>query len=349
MSNAAVRRSSHQTGRLRERLAWPSERPFRILSIDGGGIKGLFAASLLAEIEGSLCSGQPVGNFFDLIAGTSTGGIIATALSGGRTATEIAHTYLERGAEIFPPSTGIRSRIANAYARHVRGLWRYRYETRPLQILLEDLLGDRILGDTERRLCVPAFDGNFNEVHVFKTPHHPDFQLDWRERMVDVALATAAAPTFFSVYHNKGRQFADGGVWANNPVMIALVDALSCFDLERRAIHILSIGSGERHLGFKRAQVSGGGLWHWRAIIEAAIALQTQSADGQARALVGPENLVRIVPSPSCASLALDDYASAARLLPADAKRALGIHREGIIRFFGEPSEAYQAYHGPRS
>ncbi|RTM08909.1 MAG: hypothetical protein EKK31_07755 [Hyphomicrobiales bacterium] len=63
--------------------------------------------------------------------------------------------------------------------------------------------------------------------------------------MVDVALATAAAPNFFSTYKNGARQFADGGVWANNPIMTALVDALACYEIDRHAVGILSLGCDE--------------------------------------------------------------------------------------------------------
>src|SRR6202023_1043255 len=107
------------------------------------------------------------------------------------------------------------------------------YDPAPLNKHLKGAFGGKIIGDAVRRLGVPTFDG-FTEVNIFKTPHHPDYKIDWRESLVTAAMATAAAPTYFPVYRDRGRFFADGGVWANNPVMIALVDALACYEIERR-------------------------------------------------------------------------------------------------------------------
>ena len=94
------------------------------------------------------------------------------------------------------------------------------------------------------------------------TSHHPDFRLDWQEEIVSVALATSAAPTFFSTYRNGTRHFADGGVWANNPIMAALVDALSCFEVDRHKIDILSLGCGDHDMKMTDGQVKRGGLFH---------------------------------------------------------------------------------------
>ncbi|GAA2818405.1 patatin-like phospholipase [Aminobacter aminovorans] len=100
---------------------------------------------------------------------------------------------------------------------------------------------------------MPAFD-EFNEVTLFKTPHLPAYKLDWPEKMVDVALATAAAPTLFSASENDDHQFADGGVWANNPVMTLLVDALACYEIGRHHVGILCLGCVERDFAFTQGQ-----------------------------------------------------------------------------------------------
>ncbi|MFX4589173.1 patatin-like phospholipase family protein, partial [Acinetobacter baumannii] len=84
----------------RTRLPWPAERPFRILSIDGGGICGILPASILAEFETRFLNGQPVARHFDMIAGTSTGGIIALGLGHGKLARDIRDIYVERGGHI---------------------------------------------------------------------------------------------------------------------------------------------------------------------------------------------------------------------------------------------------------
>ncbi len=91
-----------------------------------------------------------------------------------------------------------------------------------------------------------------------ETPHHPDFKLDGVQYMKTVAAATAAAPTFFQPLRDGGYAFVDGGVWANNPVMVGVVDALSCFDLARDRISVLSLGCGTIPCSLNRTQMLGG-------------------------------------------------------------------------------------------
>ena len=249
---------------LREALPWPKDRPFRILSVDGGGIRGILPAEILAELEQRYCGGHSAGDYFDLIAGTSTGGIIALGLAAGPNARRILDLYLDHGNEVFPRSRIQRYRLGRKLL-WLRSLRHHAYDVAPLKTYLAEVFGDRLIGDLTRRICVPSFDG-FTEVHIFKTPHHKDYRKDWQATLVTAAMATAAAPTFFPVYQNGGRYFADGGVWANNPVMIGLVDALACHQLDRRQVHILSLGSGDTEIRITRKQIIRGGVWHWREI-----------------------------------------------------------------------------------
>ena len=85
-----------------EPVPWEKDLPFRILSIDGGGIKGIFPAAVLASLEQECLEGETIGDYFDLVAGTSTGGIIALGLGAGMTASEILGMYLEEGHLVFP-------------------------------------------------------------------------------------------------------------------------------------------------------------------------------------------------------------------------------------------------------
>jgi patatin-like phospholipase/acyl hydrolase len=328
-------------------LPWPAGRRFRILSIDGGGIRGILPAAILADFERRYLGGACAGDYFDLIAGTSTGGIIALGLATGVPASEILGLYLQHGGEIFPVPTRFR-RLRSAWAG-VRSLRRYRYERGPLERELDRIFGDRLFGESRRRLCVPSFDGN-TEVNVFKTPHHPDFRLDWKERVTSVALATSAAPTFFSVYRNGDQRFADGGVWANNPVMIGLVDALSCNELERDSIDILTIGCGEQEMVITEAQVRLGGLLYWRGIVSSAMHLAGQNALGQAGLLIGRDSVVRIDAPPLATPILLDDVKRSVGELP-----AIGLEladRFGPVvaeRFLYDRAEPYFAFHGPRA
>lgn len=343
------RRSDGTLDRRREQLPWPADRPFRILSIDGGGIRGILPATILAEFERIHLNGESAGHYFDLIAGTSTGGIIALGLSIGMTASDILKVYVEHGEEIFPPLRGAFKDLKSKL-QFVRSLSRYQYERAPLERHLRRIFGNTLLGDAQRRVCIPSFDG-FTEVNVFKTPHHPDFQRDWREEMVTIALATSAAPTFFSIYRNGDRQFADGGVWANNPVMVALVDALSCYTIDRHQIEILSIGCSESEMIFTERQIRGGGLWHWREIISAAMHLAGRNALGQAGLLIGRDRLVRIdAPAMPNDPIKLDDFKRANEELPMIGI-SLANQFSAIVktRFFCERAEPYSAFAGPRS
>lgn len=308
----------------------------------------MFPASTLTAIERSLCGGVSAGRYFDLITGTSTGGIIALGLSVGLRASDILEMYREHGALIFPPSRGPFAGLRKQL-RAARRLLRYSYERAPLENALTQVLGDRLLGDAERRLCIPSFQGNFTEVHVFKTPHHPDFRLDWQERMVDVAMATAAAPTFFKTFQSGKRVFADGGVWANNPVMIGLVDALTTLDLPRREVHILSLSCGDVDIPFTGGQRGAGGMWHWRSIVGSAMHLASQNASGQAGLLIGRDQLVRLEPSETAARIQMDDFDSANTLLPAEGERVAAENLDRVRHLFSEPASAYEPFYGPRT
>jgi patatin-like phospholipase/acyl hydrolase len=342
------RRSDGTLQTQRQRLPWPSDRPFRILSIDGGGIRGILPASVLANFENRLLGGKSCGSYFDLIVGTSTGGIIAIGLAAGLTAQQILQLYVNHGREIFlpirPPFAWLKKKF-----RWLRSLRRYQYERDHLEEQLRAIFGHAILGETERRLCIPAFDG-FTETFVFKTPHHPDFRVDWKEELTTVALATSSAPSFFAVYRNQERKFADGGVWANNPVMIGLVDTLSCYDVDRRQIEILSLGCGEVQLEISDKQLKRGGLLHWRNIISAAMRLASQNALGQAGLLIGRDKILRIDALPMAEAIELDDFERSIAELPLMATQlAERFEQDVAVRFFFAPSEPYPAFHGPRT
>lgn len=161
----------------------------RLLCIDGGGIKGALPASFLATIEEA--TGERLADCFDLVAGTSTGGIIALGLGLGFNAAEIKAFYENDGPGIFATFGMFAS---------VRHVTKAKYDPVPLREALEKILGERCLGESTTRLLIPAFDSTLGRIHIFKTSHHPRFELDYKARAVDVALATAAAPTYFPAH-----------------------------------------------------------------------------------------------------------------------------------------------------
>jgi predicted acylesterase/phospholipase RssA len=321
---------------------WPKDRRFRILSLDGGGIKGLFPATVLAELERRYLGGESVAGYFDLVAGTSTGGIIALGLGAGLKASELAAVYERRGTEIFPEPTRSPVGRMRAWWRAKRHYLHYHYERDALENILIGILGNKPLGDSVVRLCIPAFEGKHSEVFVFKTPHHRDYKFDRFEPMVKVAMATSAAPTYFRPLEVNGYTLVDGGVWANNPVMLAVIESLICFHVGRDQIDVLSLGCGEDPYVVTQAQMDAGGKLAWSDVIFAAMRLQSLAAVNQARLLLGPPAVRRIDPPANPNPIMLDDFRrSLDELVPA-ARNAVDEHGTLIAAdFLANPADRF--------
>ena len=166
----------------------------RILCIDGGGILGTFPAAFLASLEQHL-QGRPIGSYFDLIAGTSTGGIIAIGLAMGLRASELLDLYEQRGPEIFGQGRGPVADSVFSKLRLGRWLIMNKHDAAPLRAVLEDVLGSKRIGDAKTRLLIPAWNPVARSVYIYKTAHHARLRNDYKSLAVDAALATAAAPT----------------------------------------------------------------------------------------------------------------------------------------------------------
>ncbi len=297
----------------------------------------------MAGLEEGYLGGTSVVKYFDLIAGTSTGGIIALGLAAGLTAAELRDLYVERGCKIFPP---IRSDVIGSAKRRFWNLCQYfkfRYDRKALMCILRETFGNRKFGEAQTRLCIPSFDGRFGEVYIFKTPHHPDFRKDAKELMTKVAAATSAAPTFFRPLEDSGYTFIDGGVWANNPIMVALVDALSCFSVPRERVRILSLGCGDDQYPVGKTKTRLGGILAWREIIYGAMRLQSLNALGQAGLLIGADRITRIN-APTCEKkIRLDDWSRAVAELPDAANAALNeFGQTARSKFLVEPATLYR-------
>lgn len=337
----AEKRSASASLRRRELLPWPEDHPFRILSIDGGGIKGIYPAAVLAQIEAHLIGGQPVWKYFDMIVGTSTGGILGLGLGAGRSAQDLLNIYLRHGKAVFPPTGWLGRKL-----RHLRALRRPRYDEDALKELLASVLQDRLLADASTRLCIPAVEGHYSEVFIFKTPHHPDYRKDGYVSMARIGRATSAAPSFFAALDSGGYRYVDGGLWANNPTMVGVVDAMACFALEPQQIKVLSLGCGREPYLVDDAKARGG-LFAWREIINAAMDLQSQNAIGQACLLLGPDNLVRLSPAPT-KPIELDDWMRSQAELPPLAQQDFRTCEEKIrSMFFSDPSRPWRRFWPP--
>jgi predicted acylesterase/phospholipase RssA len=222
-----------------------SQVPVKAICLDGGGYLGLATASFLAETERHLRI--RLSDEFNLFCGTSTGGIIALALANGMSAEEIVHLYRGLGANVF------RNRLPWSRAwRLARGLLMARYSNKPLRAALTSAFGDTTLHDVlqqGRRVVVPAFCITTGSPRVFKTDHVPQLSRDKSYKLSDIALATSAAPTYFPIAAFTSptsgvvEQYIDGGVFANNPALLALTEALGYLGATGTNIRLLSVST----------------------------------------------------------------------------------------------------------
>jgi patatin-like phospholipase/acyl hydrolase len=241
--------------------------PIRILSLDGGGMRGVMTARILVELE--RLSGRPVAGLFDVIAGTSTGGMIALGITkpgvNGKpalTAQDVLDTYVTQGRSIFPRAQWRpikwQSLLASRpiLAQRVGALLRpavygnARYSRAGLAALLHRMLGDTRLSEAMADVIVPAYDWKSGRALVFRSrgARNGD-KID--PTMVQVALATTAAPTFFPAFRLRSPQqemvAIDGGVAANNPTSVAYYEALYHSFFAGRSepdFLVLSLGTG---------------------------------------------------------------------------------------------------------
>lgn len=255
---------------------------FNILALDGGGLKGLFSAAVLAEFERDLK--VSLVDHFDLICGTSTGGLIALGLGAGMTPAEIVEFYVTHGPQIFPHRTWIRQVFS---AKH---------RPEPLRAALREIFGDRVLRDSKKRLVIPSYSLVADDVYVFKTPHHHRLVRDGSELMVDVATATSAAPTFLPVFKLRNNRLIDGGVWATNPTFAGIAEAVSMLGIPLSAIHVLSLGTTDA-VSANKTGLDRGGFFQWRRA-GAKILLRAQSLGTlhAAEHLKTPDHIERIDP-----------------------------------------------------
>ena len=304
---------------------------FRILSIDGGGIKGVFPAAFLAEIEKSLPT--PIYRYFDLIAGTSTGGIIALGLGGGLTAAEITSFYRKHGHKIFP------SKVISAPRRFMGKIFSSKYSAEPLRKALEETFGVAKLGESKARLLIPSFNADTGDIHIYKTRHNKRFLTDYKERVVDVALATTATPTFFPAHKGSGGAiYIDGGLWANNPVGNAVVEALSWLDQRPADLQVLSIGCTQFPASF--CNLKGGKDWALQAI-EVAVRGQSAGSLGIGYSLVGHDRVVRVNPMAPPHKFELDKASGIDQLVAYAYLEARKASSELVQHFFTAEAEQF--------
>lgn len=320
--------------------------PRRILSIDGGGIKGVMAAAYLADVEETL--NVRICEHFDLIVGTSTGGIISLALGLGIPAQEILDLYEEKGPQIFSQDVPAGLSLLNSGWHGVKSLVWNKYSPATLRKELIDLFGERKLGESKTRLVIPAYGDEPPGPHIFKTAHDPKFKRDYKQTIVDVALATSAAPSYFPKHIlSGGEELIDGGVWANNPIGVAALEATAVLNWDPKLIQILSLGYTSEIVTYPR---NGGliQLGYGGKIVELLMAGQARTAMSTAKLLLkSPSEEGRIIREELTLKrdyFKMDDTKKIKRLIGL----ARAMSRAAMPRlersFFSTPCEPFEPY-----
>ena len=218
----------------------PAARPLRVLSLSGGGFLGLYTAVVLEGLEAQ--AGEPLGRRFDLIAGTSIGGLLALALAYEIPTARLVRLFVEHGPAVFSSRElprGAMSRLLDL-SRSVLGP---KYSGDALREAMQAEIGERRLADTLHRVVVPAVDVGLCQTKIFKTPHTQASQGDGELRAVDVAMAACAAPAYFPCVQIGQRIYADGGLFAVAPDQVALHELEHFLGIAAERVSMLSIGT----------------------------------------------------------------------------------------------------------
>ena len=303
----------------------------RVLSIDGGGIRGIIPALVLAHLERQ--TGQPASELFDLMVGTSTGGILALALSlqgeEGQPllgAKRMVALYERHGAEIFEQSLWRK-------VRTVGGIFEEAYSHKALEAVLEYYFGDRTLSECGVPAMVTSYDIQ-NRRTVFMKSWHPDHSA---LLCSEAARATSAAPTYFEPanlqWADEKRTLIDGGVYMNSPAVSAYAEARKLFPDE--PIAMLSLGTGEltRPIPYEEARTWGSALWVM-SLLDCMFDGVSKAADHQMRLFLGDQYL-RLQTPLNYASDDMDDASKGnIRNLKQTARELVRHQQSALIQFF---------------
>jgi len=284
--------------------------PFYILSINGGGIRGMFPASILARLEEDLHSrGQckDLKDLFHLIVGTSTGSILAAGIACGIGAGEMNGLYKNCGDSIFQKNPWYQNGLGQFASLTskipkiggcIKTLCRSRqpqYHKKKLEKKLREILGTKRLSEVSVPLMIPTTTvDNPCGVAVFKSIYSKEFLRDGEIMVTDAILSSCAAPFYFQPHRfsvrNRSYCQSDGGLWANDPIMCGITEALgSRFNVRLEDIRVLSLQNGAEipsDIG------QGDDNWRWdiAKFAELVFYLQSHTAQNQADLLLKTKN-----------------------------------------------------------
>ena len=259
---------------------------FHVLALDGGGARGIYSAQILACIE--QLTGVPVREHFDLIAGTSTGSIIAGAAAVGIPMARVVELFEDESPRIF------RKRRLGSF--HIRS----KYSRRSLEEVVRSCVSGLTLGEVSTPLMILGSDISTGGVHVFKSRYLKDlgepYVRDANVVLSDAILASCAAPTFFDPVSVGDFLLADGGLWGNNPSIMALTESVSKFGRSVEQVRILSIGTGHSVNLYSQNRLWGLVTgWGREKLVSYVLRLQSDASANMAKLLLA-DRYLRIDP-----------------------------------------------------
>lgn len=281
-------------------------KKFRILSIDGGGLRGIIPVMVLKEIERR--TGEKIINLFDLISGTSTGGLIACGITVSDdginpkySLQQIEDMYITRGKDIFPQRNAI-GKVFNSFV----SLKNPKFNEKGIEKVLTEYFGSRRMTDCIKPLLITSLDLYNNEALFFKSRHA--FTVASKNALLkDICRATSAAPTYLPAYKfifdNKTSLCVDGGVYINNPTVASLVEATKYHqdkiygfgNIRLEDIQVLSLGTGKYSNDIARKKIEGWGLLDWATkITDVMMQAVNQTTTYQSEELTAMGNFLRI-------------------------------------------------------
>jgi patatin-like phospholipase/acyl hydrolase len=285
-------------------------KPFKILSIDGGGIRGVYPAHLLRCIEDRLQISLL--DTFDMFAGTSTGSIIAAGIVSGVSSSKIVEMYEKHGEHIFKKRS-----FPLPFKKVLQPMFGSIYDSNYLEKILEDVFEDKTLGEIEKPLLLPSTDIGNGCVHVLKSHYDKSFTRDKSVLIKDAVLASSSAPIYFDPRKVDKYLLSDGGLWANNPSLAAVIDAQKRLGVAQSDIRIFSIGTGHSKTSYGTDRSRKWGLvngWKHKDFINFILSLQSQSAMNYLNLMMRPDQVMRI-DFESDKTLPLDDPSAVSDLI----------------------------------
>lgn len=318
---------------------------YHVLALSGGGYRGLYTATVLAELEKAL--GRPIATHFDLICGTSVGGILALGLADEIPADQLQALFEENGNRIF----GCRDLL-----RRLLGFWfTAKHSSKGLKDVLTERFGEKTIGELKHRVLIPAVNYSTGRGQFFKTPHHLSFELDHHMRLVDVALATSAAPVYLPLSRNQRGVFADGGLVGNAPGLFGLHEVRTFLTSDKSAqIRVLAIGTMTIGSTVRGSASLDRGFGKWRGgLFDLVISAQESSVDYMLRQSLGTSYYQiddKATPDQSLDVKALDSVSIGATNTLKD--RATHAAQRALGDPFFQPFRAHMAstptfFHGP--